>query len=63
MKEKRQAKRVSFDGWVKEVSGDYYRLFKAINISEGGIFLSGKIITQDGLAEENQYIINIPGKT
>ena len=43
--ERRQAKRVPVNMWVREERADYYFLYKATDISEGGIFLEKKIET------------------
>ena len=41
--ERRIFRRVPVNIWVREEKGDYYFLFKATDISEGGIFLEKKI--------------------
>lgn len=41
--ERRVYRRALVNMWVREEIGDYYFLYKAIDISEGGIFLEKKI--------------------
>ena len=41
--ERRVHRRVPVNIWVREERGDYYFLYKATDISEGGIFLEKKI--------------------
>ena len=42
-RERRQARRVEVNMWVREERDDYYYLYKATDISEGGLFLEKKI--------------------
>lgn len=41
--DRRSSKRVSINIWVREERDDYYFLYKATDISDGGIFLEKKI--------------------
>ena len=41
--ERRSSKRISVNMWVREEQGDYYFLYKAADIGEGGLFLEKKI--------------------
>ena len=41
--ERRSYRRISVNMWVREEKDDYYFLYKATDISEGGFFLEKKI--------------------
>ena len=49
--ERRQARRVEVNMWVREERSDYYYLFKATDISEGGLFLEKKIDVPNATAQ------------
>jgi len=42
--ERRGARRIPINIWVREERQDYYFLYKATDISEGGMFLEKKIL-------------------
>lgn len=45
--ERRTHNRIPINIWVREERSDYYYLFKATDISEGGLFLEKKIDVPD----------------
>jgi hypothetical protein len=46
--ERRVHRRIDVNMWVREERHDYYYLYKATDISEGGLFLEKKIDSPNG---------------